>query len=253
MGDESKGQAGMESRIERIADLFNEAGMLRHTPRTGWFFLGSGREDVAEHSFRVALISFVLAKMAGCDPYRAMAMGLFHDLHEARTGDANYMNQRYETIRHREAQADALAGTGLEDEVMGLYDEFEAKESAVAKVVKDADQLDLVLNLKEELDRGNAFAREWLDSALLRLRTPQAREVAGAVMASDHNRWWYGHVDPRWWIDRERRPGEPDGGEATLQHGFGHWSPYTQEAQGRPKETTATATGDGQGTAGKKA
>ena len=232
-----EGDAGLDPvRVERVADLFHEAGMLRHTPRTGWFFLGTGQEDVAEHSFRVALISFVLARLAGADPYRAMAMGLFHDLHEARTGDANYMAQRYLEIRHREAQADALAGTGLEEEVMGLYDEFEARETPEARLAKDADQLDLICNLKEELDKGNAFAREWLESALRRLRTPEAREVAHAVTRADHNRWWYGHVDRSWWIDRQRRQRDASGAPEPMRQGFGHWRASDDEAGGPDAE-----------------
>ncbi|MGE4193968.1 MAG: phosphohydrolase, partial [Pseudodesulfovibrio sp.] len=37
-------------RLTRIVDIFNECGMLRKTPRTGYQFLGSGSENVAEHS-----------------------------------------------------------------------------------------------------------------------------------------------------------------------------------------------------------
>ena len=54
-------------RMARLADFLFEAGMLRKTPRTGYQFLGSGRENVAEHSFRTALIGYSLARMAGAD------------------------------------------------------------------------------------------------------------------------------------------------------------------------------------------
>jgi hypothetical protein len=33
-------------RLDRLADFFNEVGMLRHTPRTGYAFLGTGQENV---------------------------------------------------------------------------------------------------------------------------------------------------------------------------------------------------------------
>ena len=188
-----------DARLGRIADFFFEAGMLRRTPRSGWPFLGQGKENVAEHSFRTAAMAFVLATLAGADPWRTCAMALFHDFHEARTADLNYVHQRYAEVDERRAMADALAGTGLEEVLAGLFDEFEARESPEAKIAKDADQLDLVFNLKAELDRGCAFAREWLASALQRLRTDEARSVAGAMLHVDHNRWWYGRVDRRWW------------------------------------------------------
>ena len=155
-------------RLDRLADFFNEVGMLRHTPRTGYAFLGTGQENVAEHSYRVSVMGYVLARMCDMDPARVTYLCLFHDLHEARTGD-------------------------LEEEA-----------SREALLAHDADQLDLVCNLKAELDKGNAFAAQWLESAVKRLRSPAARQVAEAVLRADHNRWWYGQVEREWWVRRGR-------------------------------------------------
>lgn len=202
----TRGLALAPERLERLADLCNEAGMLRHTPRSGYAFLGSGRENVAEHSYRTTVLGYILARMAGEEPCRVVMLCLFHDLHEARTGDFNYVNHRYDTCRARAALEDATAGTGLEAEILGGWDELEAAQSAAARLAHDADQLDLICNLRTELSRGNEFAREWLDSALRRLRTPQARELAEAVLRADPNRWWYGRVEKEWWI----RHGQPE-------------------------------------------
>lgn len=189
-------------RRARLVDLFHEAGMLRHTPRSGYAFLGSGKESVAEHSYRMSVIGLVLARLAGADAGRVLELCLLHDLHEARTGDFNYVNHRYDTCRAREALADAVEGTGLEEEILSAQDEFEARETLEARLARDADQLDLICNLKAELDRGNAFAAQWLESAVQRLRTPWAKELAEEVLAADHNRWWYGRVDKQWWVER---------------------------------------------------
>ena len=189
-------------RRARLIDLIHEAGMLRHTPRSGYAFLGTGSESVAEHSYRMSVIGLVLARLAGADAGRVLELCLFHDLHEARTGDFNYVNHRYDTRRAREALADAVEGTGLEDELLSVHDEFEARETLEARLARDADQLDLICNLKAELDRGNAFAAQWLESAVQRLRTPWAKELAEEALAADHNRWWYGRVDKQWWVER---------------------------------------------------
>lgn len=192
-----------EQRRARLADLFHEAGMLRHTPRSGYAFLGSGSESVAEHSCRMSIIGFVLARLAGADAGRVLQLCLFHDLHEARTGDFNYVNHRYNSCRAREALADAVEGTGLEADILGAQDEFEARETLEARLARDADQLDLICNLKAELDKGNAFAAQWLESAVQRLQTPWAKELAEELLTADHNRWWYGRVDRQWWVNRE--------------------------------------------------
>ena len=40
--------------MKNLANFLFEVGMLKRTPRTGFQFLGSGAESVAEHSFRTA-------------------------------------------------------------------------------------------------------------------------------------------------------------------------------------------------------
>ena len=203
---DSKAEAGefTTARLERLADFFNEVGMLRHTPRTGCAFLGSGKENVAEHSYRVSVMGYVLARMCGLDPARVTFLCLFHDLHEARTGDFNYVNHRYDQCQARRALEDCVDGTGLEADVLPLWDELAAGASPEAVLAHDADQLDLICNLKAELDKGNAFASQWLESAVKRLRSPEARELAEVVLRTDHNRWWYGRVEKDWWVRRNQ-------------------------------------------------
>ncbi|MCR5813309.1 MAG: HD domain-containing protein [Desulfovibrio sp.] len=174
--------------------------MLRKTPRTGWAFLGTNSENVAEHSFRTTILGFLLAKMAGVDCAKVVELCLFHDLHEARTGDFNYLYHRYNSTRAREALREALAGTGLAEELLGCFDEFSEKRSYEAKLANDADQLDLIANLNVELSKGNEFAREWLDSALPRLETREGRFLAQALLERDPNVWWYGQVPKSWWV-----------------------------------------------------
>ncbi|MGE4312435.1 HD domain-containing protein [Desulfovibrio sp.] len=203
---DSKAEAGefTTARLERLADFFNEVGMLRHTPRTGYAFLGSGEENVAEHSYRVSIMGYVLARMCGLDPARVTFLCLFHDLHEARTGDFNYVNHRYDQCQARRALEDCVDGTGLEADVLPLWDELAAGASPEAVLAHDADQLDLICNLKAELDKGNAFASQWLESAVKRLRSPEDRELAEVVLRTDHNRWWYGRVEKDWWVRRNQ-------------------------------------------------
>lgn len=200
MDQKDKDQLLYEKRLSRLADLFNEAGMLKNIPRSGFPFLGSGGENVAEHSFRTAVIGYVLARLAGIDPARVCFLCLFHDLHEARTGDFNYVNHRYDTCDATAAIEDATRGTGLEEELMSFWRELEEKESLPSRLAHDADQLDLICNLQTELCRGNDFARDWLDSALKRLRTQWGRDMSDVILRSNPHRWWYDMVEKDWWV-----------------------------------------------------
>lgn len=187
------------SRMTRLADFLFECNMLRKTPRTGYQFLGTGSENVAEHSFGTAVIGFVLAQMAGANKERTALMCLFHDLHEARTGDFNYVNRMYNTSLRTRALADALSGTGLGEDLMPLWEELEQTESLESRLAQDADQIDLLLNLKEQSDLGNKYADKWLAAAEKRVRTPEGKKLAAAVLKTDHTDWWFLGPDQSWW------------------------------------------------------
>jgi putative hydrolases of HD superfamily len=196
--EQSAEHAVSPERVQRLAHFFFEVGMLRKTPRSGYQFLGSGKENVAEHSFRTTVIGYVLATLAGADVLKTVGMALFHDLHEARIGDFNYVNRMYNSRDTLLALGHTLQGTGL-DEVMHWWQELEAAQTLESLLVHDADQLDLILNLKQEQDLGNPYARKWLDCALPRLRTDLGRKLADIIFQTDHTDWWFSGPDPSWW------------------------------------------------------
>lgn len=194
-------------QLTRLADFLFECGMLRKTPRTGYQFLGTGSENVAEHSFRTAVIGHILALRAGADVARTTYMCLFHDLHESRTGDFNYVNRIYNQSDRTMALKHAAGGTGLEEDILGYWEELEETESLESQLAQDADQLDFIVNLKEEADLGNRYAADWLEIALQRVRTQWGRELAEAIARTDHKDWWFLGPDPTWWT---RKNGSDD-------------------------------------------
>ncbi|MDR2489664.1 MAG: HD domain-containing protein [Desulfovibrio sp.] len=189
----------------RVTDFLFEAGMLRKTPRSGYQFLGSGKESVAEHSFRAAFIGYVLAHMAGVDPEHTAMLCLIHDFHEARTGDFNYVNSMYNVSRQRPAMEHALQGTGLADALLPLWDEQDAGHTREAQLAGDADQLDLLLNLVEERNLGNPYAARWLEAATMRVVTEQGKELARQILEADHTDWWFKGPDADWWVHKNKK------------------------------------------------
>jgi putative hydrolase of HD superfamily len=133
---------------------------------------------------------------------------LFHDVHEARIGDFNYVNRIYNTCDPVLAFTHALEGTGLREEVLDMWRELEAGETLEARLAQDADQLDFIANLKEEQDLGNPYAAKWLDHALPRIRTDVAREFARIIRETDQSDWWFVRPDESWWRrgNGKRRP-----------------------------------------------
>ena len=186
--------------MHRIAEFLFEAGMLKRTPRSGWQFLGRGRESVADHAYRTAVIAFALARLdGGVDTDRVIRMVLFHDLPEARTGDLNYMNQKYVQVDEERAARDLAAGLPFGPEVLALVQEFRAQETREAILARDADQLDFILELKTHLDAGNGEARDWLPFAVQRLSTEAARELVTTILETDSSSWWF-DKESQWWV-----------------------------------------------------
>lgn len=178
--------------MEALVNFLFEVGMLKKTPRTGYQFLGSGQESVAEHSFRTTIIGYILSlRESGADPMKTTLMCLFHDLHEARTGDHNYVNKRYVTIDEESAVRDLAKRLSFGESIIALTREFNACRSLEARIARDADQIDLILELKGQLDLGNKYADEWLSYAVKRLQTKSARDLARNILDTDSTDWWF--------------------------------------------------------------
>ena len=187
--------------MKQLINFLFEVGMLKRTPRTGYQFLGSGRESVAEHSFRTAVIGYLLSQQeAGADTYKIVLMCLFHDFHEARTGDHNYVNKKYVKVDENKAVQDLSDGLPFGDDIIALTHEFNDGDSLEARISRDADQLDLILELKEQLDLGNKSANDWLGYALKRLQTESAKRLAEEAMNTTYTDWWF-EKKSDWWVN----------------------------------------------------
>jgi len=188
--------------VDRIANFLFEVGMLKRTPRTGWQFLaGAEGESVADHSFRVAMIAFVLARLGDdeVDADHVLRLALVHDLPEARTGDLNYMNQKYVQVDEERAAVDLVQGLPFSDELGALLQEYRAEETRESIVAHDADQLELLLQLVEQRDAGVPSTQDWVPFVLKRLRTDGGRKLAQSMLDGDSSNWWFDR-DSSWWI-----------------------------------------------------
>jgi putative hydrolase of HD superfamily len=191
--------------MKNIANFLFEAGMLKRTPRSGFQFLGTGAESVAEHIFRATYIGYALGKLAkGVNVDRMIKMCLFHDLPEARTGDLNYVNKKYVDANEKKAIDDLAQTLPFGSEIRELVQEFNEGKTEEACLARDADQLEMILALKEYKDVGNKYADEWLAFSLKRLHTQSAQKLAEVILETDSSLWWFGDKGD-WWIKGGKR------------------------------------------------
>lgn len=187
--------------MNEIAEFLFETSMLRRTPRSGFQFLGSGSESVAEHVLSTVFIGYVLCKMEPlADELKVLRLCLMHDLPEARTGDMNYVNKKYVTVDEKKAVHELSAPLFFGGEIEGLLDEFNDPKTNEALLARDADQLALMLHLKECSDLGNKYSQEWMRFAIQRLETDTARKLAMSILDTDYSAWWSKENDD-WWIN----------------------------------------------------
>ena len=181
-----------EHPLEGTAAFLYEIGQLKNLPRAGWLLLGIPQpESVAEHSFRVAIVGATLAAMDGADPGRAALLALFHDAHETRIGDVPSVGRAY--VRTDKPEAITTHQTaGMPHEVGKMFQdltaEYEANETAEARLAHDADKVETLLQAIEYQAQGHD-TEAWKDTSLAALRTDAGRELARAI----------GSTSPQWW------------------------------------------------------
>ncbi len=180
--------------MRNIANLLFKAKILKDIPRSGYHFLGVGKESVAEHSFGTAFIAYVISQMEpDVDALKLISMCLVHDLTEAKIGDLNYVQKKYVTADESKAVADITANLPFGSDLADLITEFNEGLSLEAKLARDADQLAFILELKTLADIGYNPPNKWLPFALKRLQTKTGKALAQNIMESSWDAWWLEH------------------------------------------------------------
>lgn len=177
--------------MKQIANLLFEVRILKDIIRSGYAFLGAGKESIAEHSFMTAFICFAMAKLdPDIDSEKLVTMALVHDLAEARTGDLNYVEKQYSSVDENKAISHLIKHISFGNDIKTLVDEFNSGETKEAKLANDADQISFILELKKISDIGTNGPEKWLPFVQKRLKTNVGRQIAQSIMNTRWDEWW---------------------------------------------------------------
>ncbi|MFH1855027.1 MAG: HD domain-containing protein [bacterium] len=187
--------------LKRDVELLFEAGTLRFVDRMWKQLFGPELQNDAEHAFRVIWSALILAKMEqlsgrnrkqNIDTGKLIKMALVHDLVESRTGDTHYLSRRYTKRDDMLAIKDIFKSTSLDKEFVEIFKEYEERKTLEAKIVKDADNLDIDIETREVEYRGGKIPRMWRKfrtTARADFYTKSAKKLAQAVVKADPNDW----------------------------------------------------------------
>ena len=134
-----------------VLDFLRAAEALKTTVRSGWTSAGE-RESVAEHSWRLCLMALVLhPEFPDVDFARLIRICIVHDLGEASGGDipapeqaalpeGKAADERRDLLRLLEPLP-----TASREEIVALWDEYEAAATPEARLAKALDKLETIL------------------------------------------------------------------------------------------------------------
>lgn len=179
-----------------IANFFYEAGNLKRVRRSGWWLINiENPESVADHSFRAAVIGYVLACLEKVNTGRVTLMCLFNDFHEARINDLHKVGHRYINFREAETKAHKEQTEPLGDignDIFSFHNEFQQQKTKESLVARDADLLECLVQAREYMKIGYTDAQDWIDNTLPLFATDSAKRLAHELIETDPNDWWRG-------------------------------------------------------------
>ena len=186
---------------KRDLEFLYEIGTLRNMQRGWGQHITLPTASIAEHMYRVLWTAVILGRMEKADETKIIHMAMAHDLAETRTADLGYIQKVYVQDDEKKAAKDALAGTIIENFYAEYLHEYEARESLEAKIVKDADNLDIDLELRELQGNGFPMPKDWPEFRKMirdtKLYTESAKQLWDEIQNSDVHHW---HVAANKWL-----------------------------------------------------
>ncbi len=188
--------------FKRDLQFLFEIGSLRYLQR-GWRqHFGMDVGNILEHTIRVVFLALMIARKEGVkDEEKIIKMALVHDLAETRCTDLSYVQKVYVDAKEDQAAQDLFKDTLLTDLEHRYLAEYEKRESIEAKIVKDADNLEVDIELRELAQRGSKLSEKWNDNRRMvrdtKLYTETAKQLWDEIVLTDPDDW---HLETNKWL-----------------------------------------------------
>ncbi|XP_036438015.1 HD domain-containing protein 2 [Colossoma macropomum] len=193
--------------MDNMLQFMKLVGQLKRVPRTGWVYRNvQCPESVSDHMYRMAVMALTVQDTS-VNRERCMKLALVHDLAECIVGDIAPADNVSKAEKHRREKEAMVRITGLLSEELRkefyqLWEEYETQSSSEARLVKELDQLEMILQAHEyeELEGKPGRLQEFFTSTEGRFRHPEvlalvkslneerARNIAGAGESSSEKK-----------------------------------------------------------------
>lgn len=147
-----------QRKVHEILTFLKRSKGLEIAERYG-SSLKDDRNTVAEHSWRLALMAFVITTECNVrvDMAHVLTLALIHDLAEAKTGDIDAYNQIKEgsslveskALQEATAMEEITGDLSFGSRIYDLWQEYEAQETVESKFVRALDKIEGFLHIAE--------------------------------------------------------------------------------------------------------
>ncbi|KAK4404425.1 5'-deoxynucleotidase HDDC2 [Sesamum angolense] len=169
-------------------DFLTLCHRLKTTKRAGWVRREVQEpESIADHMYRMGLMALIASDIPGVNRDKCVKMAVVHDIAEAIVGDitpSDGIPKEEKSRREQEAlksMCELLGGGARAKEIHDLWMEYEQNSSMEAKVVKDFDKVEMILQaLEYENDQGKDL-EEFFESTAGKFQTDLGKAWASEV------------------------------------------------------------------------
>lgn len=183
--------------MKKISNFLFELGMLSREKHSGYLLTGlENPPSIAEHSYRSAIIAYILADLEGANQEKCACINLIHDIAETRIRDPHKIVARYLNTKKAEnaafkEQLESLS-KNVKEKWENYYNQIKNRNTKEGIVAKDADWLEVALKSRELVCLGYKGAQDWIDNVKKALETDSAKKLLAEIEKTDINDWWQG-------------------------------------------------------------
>ncbi|KAJ8750880.1 hypothetical protein K2173_016061 [Erythroxylum novogranatense] len=171
-------------------DFLSLCHRLKTTKRAGWVKRDVNEpESIADHMYRMGLMALVAPDIPGINRDRCVKMAIVHDIAEAIVGDITPMDGISKTEKSRREQealdhmCKLIGGGPRAQEMFDLWMEYEENSSSEAKLVKDFDKVEMILQaLEYEKEQGKDLD-EFFQSTVGKFQTDVGKAWAMEIVS----------------------------------------------------------------------
>ena len=174
-------------------DLLNftlKIGKSKKILRSGWVREKvKDPESVAEHSFRLSVITMIISEQLGLDKEKLIQMAILHDLGELVTGDLVWSRGKVIDIKKRSKKEEMEKNgikkifdlIGMDKQYTNLYEEMIERRTEEAKFFWQIDKLEMAIQALEYEKSDNKNLEEFFINADLQIHSPYLKKIMKEV------------------------------------------------------------------------